>query len=435
MKTSQPEFDVAVVGGGPAGLMAADAAAAAGAKVAVFDAMPSVGRKFLLAGKGGLNLTHSEALPAFLGRFEAAQAALEPLINDYPPAHLQAFAQSLGVDTFVGSSGRVFPQDMKSAPMLRRWLQRLRAQGVRFFVRHRWLGFEKNALQFAHGDVITQVVARATVLALGGASWPQLGSDGRWVETLTAVGVPVTPLAPANCGFECAWSEFFKTHFAGEPLKAVAARCKGDESMPKPRRGEFIVTESGVEGSLVYALSSRLRRALQARGVATLELDLLPDTDLAALNRALAIQAGKRTVAEQLRRGAAITGVKAALLREVLPKATLANPALLAAAIKALPVTLHATRPIAEAISTAGGVAFSGLDEQLMLSGHPGIFCAGEMLDWEAPTGGYLLSACFATGQRAGAAAAVWAAKAAPKKRARKAKPPAGGNDSTDLAP
>ena len=415
-------FDVAVVGGGPAGLMAAEAALAGGARVAVFDAMPSVGRKFLLAGKGGLNLTHSEALPAFMQRYEEAAGALAPLIESFSPQHLRDFAGSFGIETFVGSSGRVFPANMKAAPLLRRWLARLRARGVTFHMRHRWLGWEAEALCFEHAGQRVQIKAPATVLALGGGSWPQLGSDGQWVAAVRDAGVAVTPLVPANCGFECAWSPFFIEHFAGAPLKAVTAQVVGDPSGSRPKRGEFVVTAAGVEGSLVYALSSRLRRALAAEGSATLLLDLQPDTDPVALARALGIQAGKRSVAEQLRRGAGITGVKAALLREVLPKATLVNPVLLAQALKALPLRLTATRPLAEAISTAGGVALNEVDEALMLKQRPGVFCAGEMLDWEAPTGGYLLSACFATGARAGGAAAVWATRPleTPKKPARK---------------
>ncbi len=415
-------FDVAVVGGGPAGLMAAEAALAGGARVAVFDAMPSVGRKFLLAGKGGLNLTHSEPLPAFIQRYEEAAGRLSPLLEACSPQHLREFAGSFGIDTFVGSSGRVFPGDMKAAPLLRRWLARLRARGVVFHMRHRWLGWEDDALCFEHAGQRLHIKAPATVLALGGGSWPQLGSDGQWVAALSGAGVAVTPLVPANCGFECAWSPFFIEHFAGAPLKAVAAQVLGDASGSRAKRGEFVVTAAGVEGSLIYALSSRLRRTLAAEGAATLLLDLLPDTEPVALARALGIQAGKRSVAEQLRRGAGISGVKAALLREVLPKTTLANPALLAQALKALPLRLTATRPLAEAISTAGGVALAEVDEVLMLKQRPGVFCAGEMLDWEAPTGGYLLSACFATGARAGDAAAAWATRPleTPKKPARK---------------
>ena len=411
MNIGTQQIDVAIVGGGPAGLMAAEAASALGARVVVFDAMPSVGRKFLLAGKGGLNLTHDEPLPAFLARYEAGQGRLRPLIKEYPPSALRAFAAELGIETFVGTSGRVFPRDMKSAPLLRRWLQRLRARGVVLLMRHRWLGWNAaGALTFEHAGEVVTLTATTTVLAMGGGSWPQLGSDAAWVAPLATAGIAITPLVPANCGFDCRWSDFFREHHAGTPLKSVAARCVGDDSQTAPRRGEFVITDTGVEGSLIYALASRLRRAIETHGYADLELDLAPAVPLEALQRALAIGAGgKRTVAEQLRRGAAITGVKSALLREVLPRASFDNPMVLAAAIKSLPVRLNTPRPLAEAISTAGGVALGEVDQNLMIKRRPGIYCAGEMLDWEAPTGGYLLSACFATGARAGRAAATQA--------------------------
>lgn len=407
--------------------MAAEAASALGARVVIFDAMPSVGRKFLLAGKGGLNLTHDEPLPAFLARYEGSQGRLRPLIKAYPPSALRAFAGEFGIETFVGTSGRVFPRDLKAAPLLRRWLQRLRARGVVLLMRHRWRGWNAaGALEFEHAGAVLTLTPTATVLALGGGSWPQLGSDGAWVAPLAAAGIAITPLMPANCGFEAQWSDFFRARYAGTPLKAVAARCAGDASQPAPRRGEFVITETGVEGSLIYALASRLRRAIQALGHAVLELDLAPGLTLEAVQRALAIGAGgKRTVAEQLRRAAGITGVKSALLREVLPRASFDNPLVLAAAIKSLPVRLHAPRPLAEAISTAGGVALHEVDQNLMVKRRPGVFCAGEMLDWEAPTGGYLLSACFATGARAGRAAASLALAA----------PAADDNKQPDLAP
>ncbi len=432
MNDHPPALDVLVIGGGPAGLMAAEAAARAGARVVVADAMPSVGRKLLLAGKGGLNLTHGEAAAKFLSRYEDAAPALTPFIRDLDATALRAFAAELGVETFIGSSGRVFPADMKAAPLLRRWLHRLRGQGVQFLMRHRWVGWDDGQVAFEHADERVLRTPLATVLALGGGSWPKLGSDGRWVATLVNAGVAVEPLKPANCGFDCTWSEFFGARHAGAPLKAVAARCAGDDTMPEPRRGEFVMTATGVEGSLIYALSSRLRRALEAHGYAELLLDLLPDTPAATVARELARQPGKRSLSEQLRRAFGLTGLKVDLLRECLPRESLAAAGAVARALKSLPLRLTAMRPLAEAISSAGGVRFGALDEALMLKSRPGVFCAGEMLDWEAPTGGYLLTAAFATGAAAGRAAAAHA-QAADKP----AEPPAGhggGNASPDLA-
>ena len=402
--------DVAVIGGGPAGLMAAEAASAQGARVVVFDAMASVGRKFLLAGKGGLNLTHAEALPAFETRYGGARARLAPLLEVFGPAELRAFAGSLGLETFVGSSGRVFPRDMKAAPLLRRWLHRLRERGVLFRMRYRWCGWtEAGGLRFATPDGEVEIRAGATVLALGGGSWPRLGSDGAWTALLAARGVEVLPLRPANCGFDLRWSAHFIERYAGAPVKPVAASCDAADGSTLTRRGEFVVTASGIEGSLVYALSAPLRDALEAHGRARLTLDLLPDVALPRVQRALAAPRGKRTLSEHLKRGLGLVGVKAALLREVLGREEMADPARLAQCIKALPLDLLAPRPLAEAISSAGGVALDRLDPQLMLHDLPGVFCAGEMLDWEAPTGGYLLTAAMSTGHHAGRAAAQWA--------------------------
>jgi len=402
--------DVAVIGGGPAGLMAAEAASAQGARVVVYDAMASVGRKFLLAGKGGLNLTHAEPLPAFETRYGAARARLAPLLEAFGPAELRAFATSLGLDTFVGSSGRVFPRDMKAAPLLRRWLHRLRERGVAFRMRHRWLGWaDDGGLRFATPEGETRVGAGATVLALGGGSWPRLGSDGAWTALLAARGVEVLPLRPANCGFDVRWSAHFVERHAGAPVKPVAASCSTADGHTSTRRGEFVVTAGGVEGSLVYALSAPLRDALDAHGTARLTLDLLPDWELPRVQRALAAPRGKRTLSEHLKRGLGLTGVKAALLREVLRREELDDPVRVAQCIKALPLDLVAARPLAEAISSAGGVALDTLDARLMLRDLPGVFCAGEMLDWEAPTGGYLLTAAFSTGHHAGLGAAQWA--------------------------
>jgi uncharacterized flavoprotein (TIGR03862 family) len=380
--------DAAVIGGGPAGLMAAETLAAAGIGVDLYDAMPSVGRKFLLAGRGGLNLTHSEPLERFLDRYGKARPALEPMVRDFGPAELCEWAHGLAVETFVGTSGRVFPTEMKAAPLLRKWLHRLRQSGVRIHVRHRWRG---------------EKPAEAVVLALGGASWSRLGSDGTWLPFLEAHGVRVSPLRPANCGFDVGWSAHFSSRFAGTPLKSVALRFGEFE-----RQGEFVITATGVEGSLIYAVSAAARDAIEANGHADILLDLAPSKTPERVVREVAHPRGSRSWSSHLQSRAGITGVKAALLRELLDESHFAHPEKLAAAIKALPLRLVAPRPLDEAISTAGGVPFDAMDANLMLKAWPGVFCAGEMLDWEAPTGGYLLTACFATGIRAGRGAAAW---------------------------
>ena len=405
-----------VIGAGPAGLMAAEVLARGGVQVDVYDAMRSAGRKFLLAGKGGLNLTHGEAIDAFLDRYGGRRAALEPLLREFGPDALRAWAAGLGVRTFVGTSGRVFPIDLKSAPLLRAWLHRLREGGVRFHMRHRWQGWdESGALRFATPDGDLAVTAGATVLALGGGSWPQLGSDGAWTQWLEARGVAVAPLMPSNCGFDVGrtragpaaggWSEHFRSRFAGRPLKPVALRF---DAAGFARQGEFVVTETGIEGSLVYAASAAIRDAIGARGDATIQLDLLPGRDLDAVQRELSCPRGARSLATHLKSRLGIGGVKSALLHEVVEPGVLADATRLAAALKALPLTLVRARPLDEAISTAGGVRFDALDASLMLRAMPGVFCAGEMLDWEAPTGGYLLTASFATGRAAGEGALRW---------------------------
>lgn len=403
--------NVLVVGAGPAGLMAAEVLAAAGVAVDVVDAMPSVGRKFLLAGKGGLNLTHAEPLPQFEQRYGARQPQVARLLQGFGPDALRAWAQALGVDTFVGSSGRVFPTDMKAAPLLRAWLHRLREAGVRFHMRERWLGWNEAGglrLSTPQGEVTRS--ARAVVLALGGASWARLGSNGAWVPLLQARGVPVAPLVPANCGFDKAggWSEFFASRFAGQPFKSVAIRFANHQGQRFERKGEFVATATGVEGSLVYAASALLRDEIAATGQATFALDLLPDRTPAQVLAEVAHRRGSRSLSSHLKSRLHIDGIKAALLHELLDKATLNDPSRLAAALKALPITLAAPRPIDEAISTAGGVPFEAMDAHLMLKALPGVFCAGEMLDWEAPTGGYLLTACFASGRVAGEGARAW---------------------------
>jgi len=404
---------VLVIGAGPAGLMAAEAACGSGASVDVYDAMPSVGRKFLMAGKGGLNLTHAEPAEAFLSRYGARRAYIEPLLAGFGAEALRAWARGLGIDTFVGSSGRVFPTGMKAAPLLRAWLHRLRAAGVHFHMRHRWCGWHgEDMLEFETPGGKNEVRAGAVVLALGGGSWARLGSTGAWVPLLAARGVRVAPLRPANCGFDTGWSAHFRARYAGHPVKPVALAHTGLGGAESRLQGEFMVTSSGVEGSLIYALSARLRDDIEASGAALLRIDLAPGRDLAQLAHELARGRGSSSMANHLRRRAGIEGVKAGLLRELLPAADFADPARLAAAIKALPLRLIAPRPLDEAISTAGGVAFEDLDEHLMIRALPGVFCAGEMLDWEAPTGGYLLTACFASGRAAGAGALSWLQRA-----------------------
>lgn len=395
---------VAIVGGGPAGLMAAEALLAAGLEVHLFDAMPSLGRKFLMAGKSGLNLTHSEGFENFLTRFGAATPHLEAALRAFTPADVTEWARGLGIETFTGSSGRVFPVGFKAAPLLRAWLKRLRAAGLTIHVRHRWTGWaDDGALSFETPGGIATFTSDATVLATGGASWPRLGSDGNWATWLAARGVTINALRPANCGFDVAWTPLMKERFAGAPIKSVALTFGGER-----HRGEFVVSEHGVEGSAIYAHSAALRDAIEREGEAVLMLDLAPDRSLERLTSDLARPRGKMSMANHLRKTTGLDGAKAALLHECSSTDVFEKPDALATSIKTVPLRLVAARPIEETISSAGGVAFEALDDGLMLRSLPGVFCAGEMLDWEAPTGGYLLSACFATGRVAGAAAGAW---------------------------
>ncbi|WP_427312860.1 TIGR03862 family flavoprotein [Cupriavidus sp. H39] len=412
---SHASLDVAVIGGGPAGLMAAEVLAAQGASVAVYDAMPSVGRKFLMAGKGGMNLTHAEPEAAFLGRYGARAAQLAPMLADFGPQALRDWVHGLGIDTFVGSSGRVFPTDMKAAPMLRAWLHRLRESGVLFHMRHRWLGWDDGgsagapqALRFAtpHGDTV--VPARAVVLALGGASWARLGSDGAWVPRLAGRGVEIAPLRPANCGFDVAWSEALADRFAGTPVKPVSIALTDCDGNAHFRQGEFVISATGIEGSLVYALSAPIRDRIEADGSAVIHLDLLPSHTLEQVGNEVNHPRGSRSLSSHLQSRLGITGVKAGLLRECLAKDAMQDPGTLAVSLKALPLRLLRPRPIDEVISSAGGVRFEAMDQRLMLRALPGVFCAGEMLDWEAPTGGYLLTACFASSRTAALGAAAY---------------------------
>jgi uncharacterized flavoprotein (TIGR03862 family) len=399
--------DVAVIGGGPAGLAAAEKIAAAGHRITVYDRMPSLGRKFLYAGRGGLNLTHVEPFDAFLSRYGAARESLAPALHAFGPEAVRAFTEGLGVETFVGSSGRVFPVAMKASPMLRAWLRRLGDAGVRFAPRHRWIGFDAGGLVFDTPDGRVEVAPDAIVLALGGGSWPHLGSDGAWMPILGRAGVATHPLRPANMGFEAGWSDIFAARFAGTPVKPVVAEFEGIR-----RRGEFVATASGIEGGLVYALSAPLRDRIAADGSATLFLDLLPDREASRLAGDLSRPQGRHSLTDHIRRTTGLTGVKAALLRELGGRDLLADPAHLAGLIKRLPLRLLAPSPLEDAISTAGGIAFEALDPAFMLRGQPGVFACGEMLDWEAPTGGYLLTACLATGRAAGDRVVAWLARA-----------------------
>ncbi|MGI0528075.1 TIGR03862 family flavoprotein [Rhizobium giardinii] len=392
---------IAIIGGGPAGLAAAEVLSLSGYAVTVYDAMPTFCRKFLLAGKSGLNITHSEDYARFASRFGAACERLRPALDAFTPADVQAWASGLGTETFVGTSGRVFPKVMKASPLLRAWLGRLEAQGVTLLTRHRWTGFEGDGLVFETPNGRTVIRSDATLLALGGASWPRLGSDGAWISLLRNKGVEIADFQPANCGFDVAWSDVFKDRFAGAPLKAVTTTSDAG-TFP----GEFVISFNGIEGSLVYAHAAALRDRLNQVGRAMLVIDLAPGRSIERLAKDLARQEAKASFSNRLRKGAGLEGVKSALLRELAPEA--ADPERLARSIKALPIPLLRPRPISEAISSAGGVRLDDLDGQYMLKALPGVFVAGEMLDWEAPTGGYLLTACLATGRAAARGILAW---------------------------
>lgn len=403
MTNLSSNVDVAIIGGGPAGLMAAEVLADQGLDIHIYDTMPSLGRKFLMAGRSGLNLTHGEDFQTFMGRYGEAQERLEPSLTAFGPSQIQGWANDLGIETFTGTTGRIFPKDFKAAPLLRAWLRRLRQKGVTIHVRHKWTGWAHDALCFETPDGETTVTAKATILGLGGASLPKLGSDGSWVQTLGEKGIAITSLRPANCGFNVAWSDHIKDKFAGEPLKSVQLNFRGHKA-----RGDVVVSQAGLESGPIYTLSAPLRDAIESDSKAVMYIDLSPEKTTEYLIKALSQPRGKKSMATHLKRTAKISGVKAALLREVVDKEIFANPLMLAASIKALPMTLLSPRPIEEAISSAGGVKLSALNDDLMLNALPGVFCVGEMLDWEAPTGGYLLSACFATGHHAGHGVVSW---------------------------
>jgi len=424
---------VAIIGGGPAGLMAAEMLSQRGVRVDVYDSMSSLGRKFLLAGKSGLNLTHSEPFEKFVSRYGTKREEVEKWLKEFTPDDLREWARGLGVETFVGTSGRVFPKEIKASPLLRKWLKRLDEAGVKFYLRHRWNGViaqggvptaedgdrskikeggngnlaagdgGKSMIQFETPDGIKTVHADAVVLALGGGSWARLGSDGAWTSWLSQSGVRVEALKPSNCGFDVAWSTHFKEKFDGQPIKSVVLNFGSFR-----QQGEFIVTREGVEGSLIYAASSWMRDEILSNGKAVMRLDLAPDKTEAQLVEKLSKPRGSRSMASHLEKTLGIKGVKAGLLREFVPKTEFEKMERLAFYIKQLSVPLTATRPLDEAISSAGGVTFDSLDANLMLKKLPSVFCAGEMLDWEAPTGGYLLTACFASGRVAGNGAMKW---------------------------
>ena len=397
---------VVIIGGGPAGLMAAEVMALGGVRVDLFDGMPSVGRKFLLAGVGGMNITHAEAQESFLERYAERRPQLEPMLKAFGAAQLREWVHGLGIDTFVGSSGRVFPADMKAAPLLRAWLKRLREHGVCIHTRQRWLGWHADgSLRISGAAGEQSIQADAVLLALGGGSWSRLGSDGAWLPLLAERGVQLQPLQPSNCGFEVAgWSQHFAGKFAGAPVKSTTLSVAGSE----PRLGEFVITASGIEGSLVYALSALIREQINRAGSATVYIDLLPHKNAEQVEQLLRKPRGSKSMSNHLRVQLGLEGVRAGLLRELTSAETFADPELLAKAIKCLPLQLVRARPLDEAISSAGGVCFEALTEQLMLKQLPGVFCAGEMLDWEAPTGGYLLTACFASGRLAGQGMLEW---------------------------
>jgi uncharacterized flavoprotein (TIGR03862 family) len=395
------QVPVVIIGAGPAGLMASEVLAQAGYAVQVYEQMPSAARKFLMAGKTGLNISHSEEIELFISRYDQADW-LRPMIRAFDAEAIQHWMAGLGISSYVGSSGRIFPLEMKAAPLLRAWLARLKQHGVQFFYRHQWLGWAENGqLQFKHAGLVSEKPASAVVLATGGGSWRRLGSDAAWVQVLQQHGVQVQPLQASNVGVKVAWSVFMQT-LGGQPLKRVKAWVNPQQAW----QGEAVISHYGLEGGLIYKLSRDLRQQLNSGQPAMFYLDLLPDMSLAQLQQKL--QAGGKQSLTNIWRKAGLDTVKSALLREYLPKAEWTDSTKVAALAKALPVSIQGLQPVDEAISTAGGVGLSGIDTNLMLKVKPGVFCCGEMLDWDAPTGGYLLTACLATGRQAGLGVGAW---------------------------
>lgn len=392
--------DIAILGGGPSGLMAAERLSALGHRVTVYEQMPTIGRKFLLAGKSGLNITHSEDFAAFSKRFGASSDHVLPALTAFNPAELREWADELGAETFVGSSGRVFPKAMKASPLLRAWVKRLEGQGVRILTRHRWLGFEGNSLRIENPNGAEVITSDAALFAFGGGSWPKLGSNELWMDAFRCKSIDIAPFRPANCGFDVAWSDFFVQRFAGAPVKSVTATSDAGTI-----QGEFVITRDGVEGSLIYAHAAALRDSLQTNAKTFLMLDLVPGRTLERLESDIARQDAKLSFGNLLRKAAGLTGVKAALVTEFTRDR---NPKALATAIKALSIPLIRPRPLDEAISSAGGIRWHEVDGNYMLRKLPGVFVAGEMIDWEAPTGGYLLTACFAMGRAAASGIDAW---------------------------
>lgn len=403
---------VVVVGGGPAGLMAAQVLSEQGLQVDLYEAMPSVGRKLLVAGSSGLNLTHAGPIDQLLEHYRECRSQLEPLIRKFGPEDIRQWAQDLGINTFVGSSGRVFPEGMKSANLLKNWEKHLLSSGVRLHLSHRWKGWDpQKQLYFDAPSAETSISASAVVLALGGGSWPQLGSTGAWTKQLQGCGVLVRPLRPSNCGFDVQWSEHFCARFEGQAVKSVTIIFTNSKGMRYLQRGDFVITKTGLEGSPIYTLSAYLRDEIEATGSAVIHIDLAPDWTAAQLVERLVQPRGSRSISNHIQKSTGLKGVKSGLLREFLPREVFDHPEKLASGMKTLPVRLESARPLAEAISSAGGVSFKALDRNLMLHKLPGVFCAGEMLDWEAPTGGYLLTACLATGRAAGVGVMEWLGK------------------------
>lgn len=403
------EKTIAIIGGGPAGLIAAEILSTKGFSVHIFDAKPAVLRKFLVAGQGGLNLTKAESFEVFLSRYSSSAPSLKKHLSNFGPPELITWVNELGFSTFTGSSHKVFPEKMDAVQLRRAWIKRLQQQGVQFHLSNRWIGWnEKNELLFETRQGIHSFKASATILAMGGASWPKTGSDGSWLKILRQEGIKIEPFKPANCGFNVNWSDYFRQKYAGSPLKSVALCFFSEDGKELRQKGEFVISDYGVEGNLIYKFSALIREKINKNGQAIIYVDLKPDWDQQKLATRLSKPRGSRSLSSHIYKTIGLHDVKTGLLREFLPKSVIENPVTLAQAIKSVPIPLISSRPVEEAISTAGGVSFDELSDVLMLIKKPGVFCAGEMLDWEAPTGGYLLTACFSTGKAAAQGAVHW---------------------------